>query len=243
VQLPGAVAEVERLRWTAAGGGGNAAPWIHLIALSLACYVLVPRTFLAVLASLSLAYRARAAALPRELRAYAAGIFRGGDFVRARGAASVTPYAYEPSEAALAGLERWLRAQSGGEARLERRTTLRYGEEDMASPAFDSGAHRVADLHLLLMNLAATPEAENHGVVIAAARDSARRARPPRAARVVVDESPYAERMARDATLAPRLEERRRLWREFVAGYGLEADLVQLEGTAGRPGAREAASS
>ena len=38
----------------------------------------------------------------------------------------------------------------------------------------------------------------------------------------------------RAPTLASRLEERRRLWRDFVAGYGLEADLVELAG-AGRP--------
>ena len=130
----------------------------------------------------------------------------------------------------MSGLERWLPSVTGTEARIDRRTTLRYGEEDMAGPAFDSGAHRVADLHVVLMNLAATPEAENHGVVIAAVRDSARRARPPAAVRVVVDESPYVERFAGDASLASRLEERRRLWREFVAGYGLEADLVELAG-------------
>jgi len=46
--------------------------------------------------------------------------------------------------------------------------------------------------------------------------------------RVVVDESPYAARLEGDASLAARLEERRRLWRDFVAGYGLEADLVDL---------------
>jgi hypothetical protein len=46
---------------------------------------------------------------------------------------------------------------------------------------------------------------------------------------VVVDESPYAHRLAGDASLASRLEERRRLWRDFVAGYGLEADFVELE--------------
>jgi hypothetical protein len=80
------------------------------------------------------------------------------------------------------------------------------------------------------MNLAATPEAENHGVVIAAARDAARRARPPAAVRVVVDESTYAGRMAADASLAKRLEERRRLWRDFVAGYGLEAELGDMPG-------------
>jgi hypothetical protein len=99
----------------------------------------------------------------------------------------------------------------------------------MAESAFAIGAHRVADLHVVLLSLAATPETENHGVVIAAARDAAHRARPPAAVRIVVDESPYASRLAGDASLAPRLEERRRLWRSFVAGYGLEADLLPLE--------------
>jgi hypothetical protein len=47
--------------------------------------------------------------------------------------------------------------------------------------------------------------------------------------RVVVDESAYAARLAGDSSLAARLDERRSLWREFVAGYGLEADLVNLE--------------
>jgi hypothetical protein len=112
---------------------------------------------------------------------------------------------------------------------VERRTSLRYGEEDMAAAAFAIGAHRVADLHVVVMSLAATPEAENHGVVIAAARDAAHRARPPAGVRIVVDESPYAARLAGDATLASRLEERRRLWRNFVAGYGLDADLLPLE--------------
>jgi hypothetical protein len=65
--------------------------------------------------------------------------------------------------------------------------------------------------------------------VIAAARDAAHRARPPAAVRVVVDESAYAARLAGDASLAARLDERRRLWRGFVAGFGLEADLVNLE--------------
>lgn len=226
VELPRTLEAVEALRWPV--GGGDAAPWIHLIALSLACYVVVPRLLLAGLATVALAWLGRAKALPAALQPYAAGVFRGGGHVRAGGVTSVTPYACEPSDASLAGLERWLSSVTETDVRIDRRTSLRYGEEDMAAAAFDSGAHRVADLHVVLMSLAATPEAENHGVVIAAARDSARRARPPAAVRVVVDESPYAERLAGDASLASRLEERRRLWRDFVAGYGLEADLVAL---------------
>jgi hypothetical protein len=232
VELPQTLEAVAALRWP--DGGGDAAPWIHLIALSLAAYVVVPRLLLAGLATATLGYLGRPRALPDALRPHAAGVLGSGGHARPGGVTSVTPYAYEPSDESLAGLEHWLPSVTGAEARVDRRTTLRYGEEDMAGPAFDSGAHRVADLHIVLMNLAATPEAENHGVVIAAARDSARRARPPAAVRVVVDESPYLERFAGDASLASRLDERRRLWRDFVAGYGLEADLVELAG-ASRP--------
>jgi len=229
VQLPATAAEVAGLRWTAAGGGGDAAPWIHLIALSLALYVVLPRLVLAGLSTLALWRLDRSATLPDDLRGYATDVLRGSGIVRSTGVASVTPYACEPSDAALKGLERWLQGASLGITQIERRTSLRYGEEDMAGPAFAVGAHRVADLHVVLLSLAATPEAENHGVVIAAARDAAHRARPPAAVRVVIDESPYASRLAGDASLAPRLEERRRLWRGFVAGYGLEADLLPLE--------------
>jgi hypothetical protein len=228
VELPATLAEVEQLRWTAVGGGGDAAPWIHLIALSLALYVVLPRLLLATLATVGLWRLDRIVSLPDDLRGYAADVLRGSGLIRSLGVASVTPYAYEPSDASLAGLARWLQGATGT-TEIERRTSLRYGEEDMAGPAFAIGAHRVADMHVVLMNLAATPEAENHGVVIAAARDAAHRARPPAGVRIVIDESPYAARLSADASLASRLEERRRLWRNFVAGYGLEADVLPLE--------------
>jgi hypothetical protein len=228
VALPETLEQVEALRWTSSGGGGDAAPWIHLIAVTLVGIILIPRLLLAGLATMRLAWLGRPGNLPDGLRQTAASAFRGSALTRG-GGISVTPYAYEPSEAAIHGLERWLASIVPGEVRLERRPALRYGEEDMAAAGFASGAHRTADLHVVLMNLAATPEPENHGTVIAAARDAAHRARPPAAVRVVVDESPYAHRLAADASLAPRLEERRRLWRDFVDGYGLEADFVELE--------------
>jgi hypothetical protein len=228
VRLPATVAEVDALRWTAEGGGGHAAPWIHLIALSLALYVVVPRFALAGLSTLALWRLGRCAPLPADLRDHALDVLRGSGIVRSSGIASVTPYAYEPSAASLAGLSRWLHGAAGA-TQVERRSSLRYGEEDMAGAAFALGAHRVADLHVVVMNLAATPEAENHGIVIAAARDAAHRARPPAGVRIVIDESPYVARLGSDVSLAPRLEERRRLWRNFVAGYGLEGDLLPLE--------------
>ena len=112
--------------------------------------------------------------------------------------------------------------------RLDLRAALRYGEEDHASAVLDTGAHRVADVHALLFSLAATPEEENQGVVIAAARDSAARARPPARLRVLVDESPYLARLGGDASLQGRIEQRRDLWRRFVAAHGVEAEILDL---------------
>jgi hypothetical protein len=229
VTLPETAEQVAALRWTGTGGGGDAAPWIHLIAVTLLGVIVIPRLLLAGLATIRLAWLGRARSLPDGLRQTAASAFRGSGLARSGGVVSVTPYAFEPSDAAMQGLERWLASVWPGEMQLERRSTLRYGEEDMAAAGFASGAHRAADLHVVLMNLAATPEPENHGIVIAAARDAAHRARPPAAVRVVVDESPYAQRFASDASLVSRIEERRRLWRGFVAGFGLEADFVELE--------------
>lgn len=227
--LPATLAEVERLRWTAGGGGGDAAPWIHLIALSLALYVILPRLALAALATLGRWHLARARVLPEELRAYSVQLLHGSGIPGSPGVASVTPYACEPSAAALDGLARYLQGSPAGTRQIERRSTLRYGEESEAAGIFARAMGGAADLHVVLMSLAATPEAENHGVVIAAARDAAHRAQPPAGIRIIVDESAYAARFAGDASLAPRLEERRRLWRNFVAGYGLEAELLPLE--------------
>jgi hypothetical protein len=225
VALPRTTEAVEALRWTTTGGGGNAASWIHLIALSLGCYVLLPRMLLAAMATAGLARLNRSKTLPEELQSYAGAVLRGG-VSRPRGVISVTPYAYDPSGASLADLERWLEDSAGGDVRIDRRATLRYGDEDRAAAAFDAGVARVADQHILLMSLAATPEAENHGIVITAARDSARRARPPAELRIVIDAAPYAVRFANDSSLAVRLEERQRLWRGFVAGFGLQAEIV-----------------
>jgi len=94
VQLPQTVAEVEALRWTAAGGGGDAATWIHLIALSLFSYVVLPRLLLAGAATLALARLNRSSLLPDSLRDYAVNAFRGSGIVRSSGVTSVTPYAY-----------------------------------------------------------------------------------------------------------------------------------------------------
>ena len=103
-----------------------------------------------------------------------------------------------------------------------------YGEEVALRSMLESGVAGEAEGLVLLLALAATPESESHGLAITAARDAARRARPERELHILVDESAYAARLGGDASLAGRVAERRELWRGFVRGYGIEAELVDL---------------
>lgn len=230
IPLPGSLDEIEALRWGSEGGGGDAATWIHLIAVTLAIYVIVPRLALAGMTLIRTLALKRSRPLPEDVLDYGRAAIGGmaGGPRRRTGVVSVTPYAYVPGRDSYAGLERMLEARASSDIRLDHRSPIRYGEEDLAAETFDSGAHRIADEHVLLFSLAATPEAENHGAVLAAARDSADRAKPSTMLLVVIDESPYRDRLAGDSTLESRLEERRELWTRFVSGYGMQAVLADL---------------
>jgi hypothetical protein len=151
-------------------------------------------------------------------------------------AVSVTPYAFEPPPDTVETLTRILSRTHGPGVRPELRATIAYGEESSIPSAFDADAHR-AESRVLLMNLAATPETENHGAAIVAARDHTRRARPEQRLLVVLDESTYASRFAAADSPAGRLDERRRLWRAFVAGYGVEVAFTHEADGAPQPGA------
>jgi hypothetical protein len=120
---------------------------------------------------------------------------------------------------------------------MDARPVTPYGDEDALRAALESSVSRAdtarpaAEGMILVMSLAATPETENHGIAIAAARDAARAARPEREIRIVVDESAYAPRFQGDPSFAGRIEERREFWRRFVHGYGLEAVFLNLAAT------------
>jgi hypothetical protein len=125
-------------------------------------------------------------------------------------------------------LQTLLAATLGAVISLEMRPTVRYGEEDAFRATQTRSAAAATDWNILLMTAASTPEAENHGAVISTLRDSLVRESQPLPLLVVIDTGPYAARMQGDATFEQRLRERRNLWSEFVAGYGLSACLVDL---------------
>lgn len=228
IPLPTSAEEVESLRWVAAGGGASAAPWIHLIAWTALIYIVLPRLLMAVGNTLSLMWGARRLAAPQTLAPYARDILRVGGVNAAAESARVIPYAYEPDPLSLTGLERLLSGTLGGTVTLDLRGPLKYGDEEALATHLLQQGEVTPGWHVLLFSLAATPEAENHGTVVAAARDALARSKKVATLLVVVDESPFAARMGADAALEGRLAERRRLWSEFVAGYGLRGCLLDL---------------
>jgi hypothetical protein len=229
IALPDSLPAIEALRWQGGAAGVPAAPWIHVIALTAVLYIVLPRSAAAVWASAQLFRQARRPTLPASLLPYARAIARQGGGA-ARLSARVTSYAYEPGPDSLAGLSALLSDALSGEVALERTASVTYGGEDaFAARLHDAaGANAAADCHVLLMSLAATPEAENHGRMLDALRRELAGRQRRSALLVMIDEAPYAARMRGDASFERRMDERRAAWREFVARHGLEACIADL---------------
>jgi hypothetical protein len=236
--------QLQALRWTATGGGGDAAPWIHLIAITAVLYIIVPRLLAAVAATFGMWNFSRHVPIPPGLLGYARTLVLGVGTGSSNEIASVTPYAYEPKPQSVAGLEVLLGAALGGNLRMEMRAPVKYGDEKSIATRIEEQA---ATWNVLLLTLASTPEVENHGALIGGWRDWLVKHSSASPLLILVDEGPYASRMRGDAGFEQRLQERRKLWREFVEGYGLRAcfvDLVLMKpGAASEINAREAARS
>lgn len=153
----------------------TAAPWIGLMVAQLGLVVVLPR--------LALAARAlrRAAARPADRRFW------------------VLPHGAAPSDATVAGLHALLATRHGPGLHIDVAPPLPWGEETRPPPV-PPGARPV-----LLVDLAATPEAEVHGRLLQALAAH----RPL----VVADESGFVRRFGR----GERLLQRQAAWRALVA--------------------------
>ncbi len=207
--------------------GENAARWIHLMAGTVALFVVVPRAVLAALATGAIVRNSRDLAPPASLPAYFRRAFAHTDGV-AGATVLVVPYAYEPLPQAAERLRALLPELLGADLVVEQEAATPYGEEDALLAQLDGRGGAGADLLVLLFSLAATPEDENHGALIAGARDLLTRHRPRGELVVIVDEAPYAARLATEGGARERLAERRALWGAFGRAHGAEVRLISL---------------
>ncbi len=218
-------AHLEATRWRGAAGGEGAARWIHLMAASALLYVVLPRLALAGAATLTAVRLALRAPLPASLAAYFRQSFASVDGAVAKTSALILPYACELSHSALARLIAWLPEHTGGKVDVEARASVPYGEEDRYLAALGGPDGDVAQFLVMPFSLATTPEDENHGKVIAGARDWLAASRPEAQLLVVIDEAPYAQRMVG----APeRIAERHEAWRRFVEARGVKPAFASL---------------
>jgi hypothetical protein len=222
IAIPDA-AHLEAIRWRDGGGGESAARWIHLLAATALLFVVVPRLALALIATFRIARWSRRAPVPASVASYARIAFSGVGGLVDRGIVMVVPFAYEPAPNSLARLRTLLGAEMGEHLAIDLRAPVRYGEEEAFVREVADQGGQLADVVVLLASLAATPEEENHGLVIEGLRDWLAKHRPRAQLVVMVDEGPYAPRVPAD-----RLEERRRAWQAFVAARGVEARFVNL---------------
>jgi hypothetical protein len=236
IAIPGE-AHITTIRIINGIGGENAARWIHLLAATTVLFVVLPRLVLAFMQSATILRHALHASVPPSLAAYyrtAFGAINGG-----HGVVAVMPYAYEPFGGATAALRRLLSNAFGESLVITLHAGARYGEEERFLRQLAERGDDSADVVALLFNLAATPEDENHGAIIAGARDWLQRSRNHARLLVLVDERPFAARMATSSD--NRLAERRESWRSFIAAHGLTACFVDLGQTDPSASAMESA--
>jgi hypothetical protein len=225
------VPRLEALRFTA-GPGENAAPWIHLYAVTVALVVLVPRLLLGF--GTWLVERRLAGHFPIALDApYFQRLTRplGREPARVR----VVPYSYQLTPAAVLGLQAIAARLFGANVEVSVAPAVAWGGEDeLPEDLLPSGPLALA---AVVFGLAATPESENQGAFV---RAIAARLAPGTPVVAVVDESAFRRRFAE----APaRLDERREAWRELLTGHGFAPVFVDLDapGLAAAEAAVEAA--
>jgi hypothetical protein len=221
-------AHLAAIRWEDGRGGENAAPWIHLLAATALLFVVLPRLVLALVSTLVVWRRASGARMPASLVPYFRSTFGAVPGAIGRGIVAVMPYAYEPSAAASSTLRRLLPAALGENLAVDVRAPVPYGEEDDFLQHLPERGGAIADAIAVLFSLAATPEEDNHGRVMAGVRDWLAGSHRQAQLLVLIDERPYADRMGAQGGHAQRLAARRGAWESFVAARGLTACIVDL---------------
>ncbi len=214
VTLPDA-AGFEALRAVHGGApaGANAAPWIHLWALTLLLAVVLPRTLLALWSTLRARWLSERLQLPLAEPYFQRLVqLQRGDVARVQ----VLPYASTPTPQAVLGLRALLADALGEGAQLQIAPTLAFGAEDDAAAQHTLPAGTT--LAVALFDLAATPEAENQGRFVRLLASRVLAGAAAGAATILfVDETAFVRRFGADTT---RLAQRREAWRRFAETLG-----------------------
>lgn len=194
------------------GPVASAAPWIHLFAATLGLAVIAPRALLAAAAGVQAWRRSRRIEVALDEPYFQRLLAEAG---RGRARVQVLPHGAPPSAQAALGLRALLARVFGEGVELRVAAATPYGDEDRPPPP-EPGA----TLQLVLCDLAATPEPEAHGRLLAVLRSR------PAPVLVVADTSAWR---ARFASLPQRVAEREAAWRAFAQLHGVRLLATALD--------------
>ena len=195
---------------------GDAAPWIHLWAVTAVLFVGLPRAALLAFEGVRCGrYRRRLTV--RLPDSYVRRLLASVDTSEHR--LEVLPYSYRPSASAVDSLKRLLYDVFGPRSEIRLGSPVEYGAEP--SDLEPGGAR----LRIVLFGLAQTPEVEVHGELLQRLLEDLP---DGQSLAVVVDASAYRQRLENVAGLEDRLLERQRAWNLVVRDCGLQAVQVDL---------------
>ncbi|MGB0129327.1 MAG: DUF2868 domain-containing protein, partial [Rhodocyclaceae bacterium] len=225
IPLPDA-AHLATIRWGAGQTGESAAPGIHHYAVTAAMFIVLPRFTLAVATWLRERRLGKAFPLPPPSDAYFRRLLSGA---RSEGATVlVVTYSYHLAEAARNHLRDLLGDLLGRRTRITFADPIAYGAEEEYLAAAARRSDSPPDWLFVVFSLAATPEAENHGVLIAGLRSQERAGKTMRRVVALVDESGYRRRLDGEAGADTRLAQRRSTWQAILGtGQMITLDLSQ----------------
>lgn len=218
-----------RLEPSSSGAGAAGAPaaiFLHLLALTVAGVVVLPRFVLALAGAAQLRFRRSRFALPLDSPYYE----RLSRLQRGAGAeVVVVPYAQTPSPQAALALRSLITEAFGPKANVRIAPTASFGAGDDDAPASpdgdgDASALAGATHVILLCDLAATPEPESHGRYAGRLATRLPQATP---AALVIDEASFKRQFA---GIGERLAQRRAAWRLLAERIGAEPAFIDLAG-------------
>ena len=203
---------------------GEALPWIHLYAVTLALGIILPRILFAVFERLR-AGRVIAQALKApEWSRYANQLINDA---APRGDAIARLLIHAPGlhEAAIARWQNGVLACWRGVGQVNV-TRIASGEEDEFAQSWQPDSDWLA----LAFSLATTPEEEVQGGLIRSAIARLHELRPQARAILILDATPFESRWKGMADLEPRLMEKAALWKRITADIQLEVHLLRAAG-------------
>lgn len=159
IELPDA-AQLSRIAWNSGAAGENAAPWIHLAAVTAGLFIIAPRLILAWLSGRR-TDRLRNELTVYSLDGYIRPLLHAGQGGGER--AVLVPLGHQPAERSLAIVRSLVSGLLGGSARMELLAPVKYGDEQARLDALPAALSTPPAWLITLINLAATPEAEIHG--------------------------------------------------------------------------------